>query len=151
MNTLEELDVDEDLAEPNVSFPGYELSPRGELRFRGHEGRGRKYIPYKDNFAFFTIPRSNTKPPEGRLSRLFGDIIVSSVRPMLVFVNSEDPAGDLLKKDGKDVEQLVTKEVLDHDPIISVLHLETGKFSLQETRDVLALSIVYSIRIGETE
>lgn len=151
LNTLEELDVDEDLAEPNVSFPGYELSPRGELRFRGHEGRGRKYIPYKDNFAFFTIPRSNTKPPEGRLSRLFGDIIVSSVRPMLVFVNSEDPAGDLLKKDGKDVEQLVTKEVLDHDPIISVLHLETGKFSLQETRDVLALSIVYSIRIGETE
>lgn len=151
LNTLEELDVDEDLAEPNVSFPGYELSPRGELRFRGHKGRGRKYIPYKDNFAFFTIPRSNTKPPEGRLSRLFGDIIVSSVRPMLVFVNSEDPAGDLLKKDGKDVEQLVTKEVLDHDPIISVLHLETGKFSLQETRDVLALSIVYSIRIGETE
>lgn len=33
LNTVEELDVDEHLAEPNVSFPGYELSPRGELRF----------------------------------------------------------------------------------------------------------------------
>ena len=142
LNTLEELDVDKDLTEPRVSFPGYELSPRGELRFRDHEGPGRKYIPYKDNFAFFTIPRCNTKPPKGRLSRLFGDMIVSSVRPMLVFVNSEDPAGDLLKKDRKDVEQLITKEVLDHDPIIDVLHLETGKFSLQETRDLLALSIL---------
>lgn len=132
LNTLEELDDDEDLAEPNVSFAGYELSPRGELSC-GRDGQGRKYIPYKDNFAFFTIPCSNTKSPQ-----LFGDITVSSVRPMLVFVNSEDPASDLLKKDHKEVEQLTTTEVLDHDPIIGVLHLETGKFRQQETRDLLA-------------
>lgn len=139
LNTLEELDDDEDLAEQNVSFAGYELSPRGELSC-GRGGQGRKYIPYKDNFAFFTIPCTNTKSPQ-----LFGDITVSSVRPMLVFVNSEDPASDLLKKDHKEVEQLTSTEVLDHDPIIGVLHLETGKFRQQETRDSLALSIVCSI------
>lgn len=138
LNTLEELDDDEDLAEQNVSFAGYELSPRGELSC-GREGQGRKYIPYKDNFAFFTIPSSNTKSPQ-----LFGDITVSSVRPMLVFVNSEDPASDLLKKEHKEVEKLTSTEVLDHDPIIGVLHLETGKFRQQETRDLLALSIVCS-------
>ena len=139
LNTVEELDDDEDLAEPNVSFPSYELSPRSE-RSRDRRGRGRKFISYKDNFAFFTIPRSNSKSPQ-----LFGDITVSSVRPMLVFVNSEDPASDLLKKDHKDVKRLTTTEVLDHDPVIGVLHLETGKFRLQETRDLLALSIVCSI------
>lgn len=139
LNTVEELDDDEDLAEPNVSFPSYELSPRSE-RSRDRKGPGRRFISYKDNFAFFTIQRSNTKS-----AQLFGDITVSSVRSMLVFVNSEDPASDLLKKDHKDVKRLTTTEVLDHDPVIGVLHLETGKFRVQETRDLLALSIVCSI------
>ena len=128
LNTVEELDDDDDLAEPNVSFPSYELSPRSE-RSRDRKGRGRRFISYKDNFAFFTIPRSNTKS-----AQLFGDIKVSCVRPMLVFVNSEDPASDLLKKDHKDVKQLTTKDVLDHDPIIGVLHLETGKFSYRKRK-----------------
>lgn len=139
LNTVEELDDDEDLAEPNVSFLSYELSPRSE-RSRDRKGRGRRFISYKDNFAFFTIQRSNTKSAQRS-----GDITVSSVRPMLVFVNSEDPASDLLKKDHKDVKRLTATEVLDHDPVIGVLHLETGKFRVQETRDLLALSIDRSI------
>ena len=104
LNTLDENGVRE------LNFPWYELSPRSKLA-KYREGRGRRYIPHKDNFAIIT-----TSPSVGRP---FEDMELSGVRPLSEFV--------YVKEEGSEKG----KDILDHDPIIGVLHFgqtpSTGK------------------------
>ena len=122
LNTLEHL-KDEDLKSLNVTFPYYELSSRSKEK---QEDAGRRYIPYKDNFAFFTISGSNNR-------RIFENFRVSNVRPF-EFVDDKDPGSDLPKEDQQDrkADDRERKDLLDHDPIIGVLEL--GKFKLGISR-----------------
>ena len=102
LNTLDE----NGLGGFEVYFPFYELSFRGKLA-NERKGRGRHYIAYKDNFGVTTISPSVVRP--------FGDMELSKVRPLSEFV--------YVKEEG---------DILDHDPIIGVLHFgqtpSTGKF-----------------------
>ena len=102
LNTLDE----NGLGGFEVYFPFYELSFRGKLA-NERKGRGRRYIAYKNNFAITTISPSVVRP--------FGDMELSKVRPLSEFV--------YVKEEG---------DILDHDPIIGVLHFgqtpSTGKF-----------------------
>ena len=101
------------LGEPNVYFPWYELSPRGKLA-KERKGQGRPYIAHKDNFAITTISPSVGRP--------FVDMKLSKVKPLSEF--------NYVKEE----ERERGKDILDHDPIIGVLHLgktpSTGKFWL---------------------
>ena len=101
------------LGEPNVYFPWYELSPRGKLA-KERKGQGRPYIAYKDNFAITTISPSVGRP--------FVDMKLSKVKPLSEF--------NYVKEEGRERG----KDILDHDPILGVLHLgktpSTGKFWL---------------------
>ena len=101
------------LGEPNVYFPWYELSPRGKLA-KERKGQGRPYIAHKDNFAITTISPSVGRP--------FVDMKLSKVKPLSEF--------NYVKEEGRERG----KDILDHDPIIGVLHLgktpSTGKFWL---------------------
>ena len=129
---LNTLDLeDEDLKSLNVTFPGYELSSRSKEKQRESGGH---YIPYKDNFAFFTISGSNNPRP------MFKNIRVHSVRPF-EFVDAEDPASDLSKEEQQEVDRqrkepnIERKDLLDHDPIVGVLELltivkQTGKWQV---------------------
>ena len=102
LNTLDE----NGLGGFEMYFPFYELSFRGKLA-NERKGRGRRYIAYKDNFAITTISPSVDRP--------FRDMELSKVRPLSEFV--------YVKEEG---------DILDHDPIIGVLHFgqtpSTGKF-----------------------
>ena len=104
--------VENGLEELNVYFPCYELSPRGKLA-KDREGRGRPYIPYKDNFATTTTSS-------------FGVMNLSEVKPLLEFV--------YVKEEGSGKG----KDILDHDPIIGFLQLgQSGKFLLVSEPAVL--------------
>ena len=112
LNTLEE----NGLEELNVYFPCYELSPRGKLA-KDREGRGRRYIPYKDNFATTTTSSCTSS---------FGVMNLSGVKPLLEFV--------YVKEEGSEKG----KDILDHDPIIGFLQLgQSGKFLLVSEPSVL--------------
>ena len=65
LNTLKDIGEDADLRGLNVLFSHYELSPRGKLAIE-IKGRGRPYIPYKDNFAVATISLFGSRPLGGR-------------------------------------------------------------------------------------
>ena len=101
------------LEELKVYFPWYELSPRGKLA-KKRKGQGRPYIAHKDNFAITTISPSVGRP--------FVDMKLSKVKPLSEF--------NYVKEE----ERERGKDILDHDPIIGVLHLgktpSTGKFWL---------------------
>ena len=104
--------VESGLEELNVYFPYYELSPRGKLA-KDREGRGRRYIPYKDNFATTTTSSS-------------GVMNLSGVKPLLEFV--------YVKEEGSEKG----KHILDHDPIVGFLQLgQSGKFLLVREPAVL--------------
>lgn len=106
LNTLEENGLEENgLEELNVYFPCYELSPRGKLA-KDRKGRGRRYIPYKDNFATTTTSS-------------FEVMNLSGVKPLLEFV--------YVKEEGSERR----KDILDHDPIIGVLQLGQSVSKLQ--------------------
>ena len=113
LNTLE-LDLDK-----HVFLENYELTARAESKLLQNIPGRFKYIPYKDNFVLFPWK---------------GDIKVSSVRPF-EFEDAEAPSSDLTEKDHKDFDQrkqsnTSRKDLLDHDPIVGVLHLakQTGKW-----------------------
>ena len=101
------------LEELKVYFPWYELSPRGKLA-KERKGQGRPYIAHKDNFAITTISPSVGRP--------FVDMKLSKVKPLSEF--------NYVKEEGRERG----KDILDHDPILGVLHLgktpSTGKFWL---------------------
>ena len=101
------------LEELKVYFPWYELSPRGKLA-KKRKGQGRPYIAHKDNFAITTISPSVGRP--------FVDMKLSKVKPLSEF--------NYVKEEGSERG----KDILDHDPIIGVLHHgktpSTGKFWL---------------------
>ena len=65
LNTLKDIGEDADLKGLNVLFSHYELSPRGKLAIE-IKGRGRPYIPYKDNFAVASISLFGSRPLGGR-------------------------------------------------------------------------------------
>ena len=113
LNTLE-LDLDKD-----VFLENYELTARAESKLLQKIPGRFEYIPYKDNFV---------------LCPWKGDIKVSSVRPF-EFENAEAPSSDITERDHKDFDQrkqsnTSRNDLLDHDPIVGVLHLakETGKW-----------------------
>ena len=112
------LDILEEDLEEAVVVPNYELTARAQDQTKSF-----KFIPYKDNFLVWNNPSFD------------GDIWVHSVRPFK-FTYSEDPSGDIIKKDHDKVEQQMQTrneraDLLDHDPIIGILRFskETGKLS----------------------